>query len=634
MRITLLKVPSDEQPTSKQTSVTLSRHDAAARVAQVLRRLTPRRNGVCRERMTVSTVCIVPSTRKGIRLSNLLTRAGLKARGIPASASVRRALIAAVAGLAALPAVASAGAPEEILGRATYPGMTTYSCRMGPLPIVPGQNLNELAPTKTCPNAEVVSGPGDIDVFATGSEAEGYVTRFKPSMVEILPGGGEKTPSVWDLHLHHVVWLKNPGGPTFASGEEKTHVKLPQGYGIRADGDENWLVNHMIHNLTAVGNRQVYLTWEIDWVPVEAEADIAEASIRWLDVAGQPQAYPVFDAERGFDRDGDGRWTFPDDVPANPGTPGYEERQKISNNAQWTVPSGGRTLVFAAGHLHPGGTSVDLKVTRDGETVPLFKSGARYYEPAGAVSWDVSMRATRPEWRVSLKAGDTVSISATYKVRRASWYESMGIMPLAVTQANDPAARDPFDDAEEVSAMYEQGGILTHGRLPENIDAKAGKNLRLPDPRKLKSRGRVPKAGLEIDGFGYSLGGYSASRGFPQLLMRPPLIRPGRRVGFTNLEAQFGMPDDVQAWHSITSCRAPCNRGPGIGYPLAAGPIKFDSGQLGYGTGLSQEVTTGSNEYTTPPLRKAGKTYTYFCRIHPFMRGSVRVKAKPKRRNH
>jgi hypothetical protein len=244
------------------------------------------------------------------------------------------------------------------------------------------------------------------------------------------------------------------------------------------------------------------------------------------------------------------------------------------------------------------------------------------------------MGATRPEWRVSLEPGDVVSVSATYKVGRASWYESMGIMPLAVTQANDPAARDPFFDAAAVEEMYEQGGILTHGRLPENIDAKAGKNLRLPDPRKLKSRGRVPRAGLTIDGFGYSLGGYSAARGFPQTLMRPPLVKRGRRVPFTNLEALLGMPDDQQAWHSVTSCRAPCNRGSGIGYPLAAGPIKFDSGQLGYGTGFSQEVTTGSNRFSTPPLRKAGKTYTYFCRIHPFMRGSVRVKAKPKRRNH
>ena len=84
------------------------------------------------------------------------------------------------------------------------------------------------------------------------------------------------------------------------------------------------------------------------------------------------------------------------------------------------------------------------------------------------------------------------------------------------------------------------------------------------------------------------------------------------------------MPDDQQAWHSITSCKAPCNRGSGIGYPLADGPVKFDSGQLGYGSFLSQEVTTGSNEYETPELTDPG-TYTYFCRIHPFMRGSLRV---------
>ena len=69
------------------------------------------------------------------------------------------------------------------------------------------------------------------------------------------------------------------------------------------------------------------------------------------------------------------------------------------------------------------------------------------------------------------------------------------------------------------------------------------------------------------------------------------------------------MPDEQQVWHSVTSCKAPCNRGSGIGYPLADGPIKFDSGQLGFGTFASAEVTTGSNSYTTPPLTKPGKTY-------------------------
>jgi len=543
------------------------------------------------------------------------------------------------------PASPASAQGEEILGAASYPDMTTYTCRTDAIPIYAGQNMNLFAQTKTCPNAQKVSGPGDTSVFAPNSNAQGYITRFSPSMVEIGKGGKLTTPSVWDLHLHHVVWLAPNGGPTFASGEEKTIPKFPQGYGFKAGGDATWGLNYMIHNLTASGGRQIYITWEMDWVPETAPArtDINPARIQWLDVAGAPQLYPVFDAERGFDADGDGEFVFPDDVPTDPAAPGYEERSKISNSGTWTVPNGGTTLVFGAGHLHPGGLHVDLEVARDGpdagsvdgddpaEVRPLLRSDAKYYEPAGAVSWDVSMTATRPDWRISLKAGDTVSIDATYDVKKASWYESMGILPLAVSNASDPAAKDPFDDEAAVRAMYDAGGILTHGRLPENIDRKADKDLKLPDPRKLKSKGKVSKAGIVIDAFRYSKGGYSAFKGFPKDSMRPPVIRPGQSVAFTNYDAILAMPDTEQAWHSITSCKAPCNRGSGIGYPLADGPINFDSGQLGYGTGTSTEVTTGTSTYTTPPLTKAGKTYTYFCRIHPFMRGSVRVKGKQRK---
>ena len=152
--------------------------------------------------------------------------------------------------------------------------------------------------------------------------------------------------------------------------------------------------------------------------------------------------------------------------------------------------------------------------------------------------------------------------------------------------------------------MYDKGGILTHGRLPENIDKKANDDLKLPDPRKLDAKGKVPKSGIDIDGFRYQLGGYSAFRGFPGSQIRPPLVKSGQGVPFTNLDALPGEPDEEQAWHSVTSCKAPCNRDSGIGYPLANGPVKFDSGQLGYGTFASTEVTTGSNEYTTPPLKE------------------------------
>ena len=571
-------------------------------------------------------------------------------------ASALLASACALLSLGAAPAGAQYGggnqgrASEEILPAASYPGMTTYSCRTDALPIHPGQNLNLVGLTKTCPNAQVVSGPGDTSPFQPGSTQQGYITRFKPSMVEITDEG-LVTPSVWDLHLHHVVWVSPSEGPAFGSGEEKTEVKLPQGYGAKVGGDAWWGLNYMIHSLNQLGDRSVHLTWEIDWVPETqpARSDIVPAGIQWLDVAGAPQGYPVFDAERGFDRNGDGKYVFPDEVPTDPSAPGYEEREKVSPSHRWVVPPGGRTLVAGYGHLHPGGLHVDLQVARDGpdegttdgddpsEVVKLFRSDAKYYEPAGAVSWDVSMEATRPDWRISLKGGDTVSINTTYDVEKASWYESMGILPLTITTADDPLAKDPFDDAAAVQAMYDQGGILTHGRLPENVDAKAGKRLKkVPNPVKLASKGRrVPAGGLTIDGFQYSIGGYPALGGgfFRTAWARPPVIKPGQAVTFTNLEAQPGQPDNQQVWHSITSCKPPCNRGSGIGYPLAAGPIKFDSGQLGYGTLASSEVTTGSNQYTTPPLTKPGKTYSYFCRIHPFMRGSIRVKDRKGKKN-
>jgi plastocyanin len=556
---------------------------------------------------------------------------------------VSRAAFPVMFALVGLALPAGAGAKDKVLSPASYPDTTTYSCRTDAITIHPGQNLNLVGATKTCPNAEVVRGPGGTGVFSPGSTAEGYVTRFKPSMAEIKPGGELVTPSVWDLHLHHVVWIAPDGGPTFASGEEKTIATLPQGYGRKVGGDATWGLNYMIHNLTAAGGRQVYVTWTIDWVPVESPsgAGIQPGKIEWLDVAGRPRIYPVFDAERGFDADGDGKYVFPDEVPDDPAAAGFEERRKISPAREWTVPDGGATLVSGAGHLHPGGLHVDLEVARDGpdageidgdrrsEVMKLFRSDAHYYDQAGAVSWDVSMEATRRGWRIGLKGGDTVSIDATYDVKRASWYESMGILPVFVASAGDPRAKDPFEDRKAVKKMYEKGGILTHGRLPENIDRPARDKLGLDDPRELSIQpGSVASSGVQIDDFLSSPGGYTARSGFPSAPMRPPGIEPGDTVTFTNTDALATMPQTEQAWHTVTSCKPPCNRGPGIGYPLAGGPIKFDSGQLGFGKGTSSEVTTGSNVYTTPPLTKPGRTYTYFCRIHPFMRGSIRVAGK------
>ena len=57
---------------------------------------------------------------------------------------------------------------------------------------------------------------------------------------------------------------------------------------------------------------------------------------------------------------------------------------------------------------------------------------------------------------------------------------------------------------------------------------------------------------------------------------------------------------------------------------------QFDSGELGYGP-RGFTPAANRNTWQTPKSLKAG-TYTYFCRIHPFMRGAFRVVSDGKKK--
>ncbi len=95
-----------------------------------------------------------------------------------------------------------------------------------------------------------------------------------------------------------------------------------------------------------------------------------------------------------------GRYTFPDDA-----TPG--QRANVGFAQKWTAPKD-VTLVNTAGHLHPGRALQRPRRHARGTEQQLFRSIAKYFEPAGAVSWDVAMTATPPDWRVAVKKGDTL----------------------------------------------------------------------------------------------------------------------------------------------------------------------------------------------------------------------------------
>ena len=108
---------------------------------------------------------------------------------------------------------------------------------------------------------------------------------------------------------------------------------------------------------------------------------------------------------------------------------------------EWKVDRDG-TLIEAAGHVHPGGLWTDLDVLRGGRRVHVFRSDAHYFDPNGPVSWDMAMTKSPLSWRVGLRKGDVLRVSATYDTTRASWYESMGLMLLYM--ADDKSGADPF----------------------------------------------------------------------------------------------------------------------------------------------------------------------------------------------
>jgi plastocyanin len=511
-------------------------------------------------------------------------------------------VFAALGGTASAATTALPGAhisAVQTVPSAAYPGQQHLTYMYGPITITPGMNTIEAQANTMKP------------------QVPGFITRFSPDLVyaKVNAQGGHDTPRVDVIHLHHGVWLVARDGniyPTFAAGEEKTIFNVPQGYGYHYNPSDGWIMNYMIHNLTP-NETKVYIKYELDFVPDSepAAAGITNVKPLWMDVSGI-KPYPVFDALKGSGKNG--KYTFPTDAKG-------AARKDIGIAHQWTAPQD-ITLVSTAGHLHPGGLYNDLTDTRGGKTQELFRSEAKYFEPAGAVSWDVALTGTKPDWRVAVKAGDTIKTTVTYDTSQASWYESMGIMVVFYADGIRPEAKDPFVQKPDWH------GLVTHGHLHENDNHGGGPDSGLPDASDLLD-GSAP-SNVNIKGFIYGKGDLNLTG--PD--GRPPVIHAGQSVKFTNLDATKSLTPEASAYHTITACKQPCTGTTGIAYPLANANVQFDSGELGYGPDLNLQGYGGKftpaanrNTWQTPKDLSAG-TYTYFCRIHPFMRGAFRVVSK------
>jgi len=505
---------------------------------------------------------------------------------------------------------------------------TTYM--IGPLDVTSGQNR-----IKT----QVMKG-------TDRPAGDGWITRIKPDLVN----EDGSIPLSSKVMFHHGVWVNasridpttgRPGERFFATGEEKTIMDLPDGYGYRYEDSDLWFLNHMIHNLVPEP-MTLYITYTVDFVPdgSPAAAGMERVDPIWMDVQNK-SGYPVFDVHRG-DGGKDGEFEYPQDIkgdayPVSPKNPTGEARN------EWTADRDG-VLIGMTGHVHTGGLATDLYLRRDGakyagprcrktkswskmskkgkrkfrkclnskptvegNRVHLFESGAHYFEPAGPVSWDVAMISTRDNYRVAVKAGDILELGTTYETKMASWYESMGINVMYM--AAPGGGKDPY------RTKVDGPGIINHGHYAENDDHGGKKPLVGPDPSKLPD-------GL-MSGGPFLIGGYSYEAGdfrLPGAAGRPPVVAKGQSFTFNLSDEDAGQ----EIWHSLTSCKSPCNKSTGIAYPIADGEFQFDSGQLGNLFGVAAPPTVGRTTWSTPADLSVG-THTYFCRIHPLMRGAFRV---------
>jgi hypothetical protein len=276
---------------------------------------------------------------------------------------------------------------------------------------------------------------------------------------------------------------------------------------------------------------------------------------------------------------------------------------------------------------------------QSGDSVRIYTGVPSYWDwkdptKAGGppTSWDFSMRVSGlPRWGVHVRPGDILRSNATYDTRIASSYEDMGIAValLAPDDNGKPTAKglDPFTAKKDPSADCKTGGlearrptlcdkgVETHGHLQESGNHSG------PSGSWNAPKGQ-PTNNVGIADFLYAPGDLSTIS-----MTGVPSVKLGSDLRFSNA-------DGHSIYHTVTSCAFPCLGGTGSAFPVSNGRtssgrhVDFDSSELGIGPpviGPAKNELSWDLPVTEQDGYKPGEVVTYFCRIHPGMRGAFEV---------
>jgi plastocyanin len=466
---------------------------------------------------------------------------------------------------------------------------------------------------------------------------EGFVLSIEPGL---RMASDMTEPSHQVAHIHHAHWFTlNPGSETdnyfggnadwmFGNGDEETRADFqertaadPTGpiYGSQLDASEPGPVIYMLHNKTAQ-TLVTYIALDVTFIHgSEEELEAIEPTGRdYHDITGVLFGR-TFDVLRD-PLSKDGTFEQPEDDKR-----GYIE---------WTSPVSG-TLIGTGSHVHPGGLRV---ITENygpeenpcpdvgngyGGTVMLksdviFHNGVKYSE-------DYQTEVTRPSWRAPIHEGDRIRIAGIYENKKHSWYTAMTHAGFYIDESQPPQGRcDPYFVGKDAKLLKRKkkkkkgrkrvrvfDGVPNRPWGAHSTDSACGEKYGAPpceEPEKPYSPG-VATNEVQIANFIYQPGDLTLDGAAGQ----PVQVKQGTSLRFINVDQAANIR------HSVTTCKWPCNGKYVANYPHADGI--WDSDTLGY------DPIDGGNPNPvaqTPTDMKAGK-YSYFCRIHPWMRGAFEV---------
>ena len=476
----------------------------------------------------------------------------------------------------------------------------------GPYTVAPGQDLNRV----------------DIDLPLRN----GFLVSLEPRLIR-WPDMVQ--PSHQEAHIHHAHWFKpDPGNKEdnyfygnaewiFGNGDEETRgdfqPRTAAGgdkgpvYGQYFDAGPQPFI-YMLHNKTAT-QLTAYVQLEVTFIHGNAEQNQRIHGREFRDVTGT-----LF-----------GR-TF--DVPRQPDGDGlYESSIDYKDSAdprlkrgviEWKSTVDG-TIIGMGGHLHPGGLWVDVTNLGSKERpcatnskyggTHIFRSRARFRHTPW--SEDFLMEVTDPGFRAPIRKGDVIRITGVYENKLHAWYDVMTHLGIYIDEKAPPAAGCNAKIVDRPRAKATQG-VLSKPWGPE-MDHSCGEEWGFgPCEKPVKGELKPVRTNhVEIANFRYEPGDFSSGE-FGEV----PTIKQGESLTFTNAD----QPAAIR--HTVTTCPFPCNGEYVANYPFADGA--WDSGTLGY-----DPIDGGSpNPVAQTPKDLAVGDYTYFCRIHPWMRGAFRVEPR------